>query len=98
MELQHPIFNRYPDLKELVHIFRHEMQQAQRPANEIILNDQSVMKILKISKRKLEYMKAAREIPYSQSKQRSCCYYLLSDILAWIEKNRVNIIEPKFKK
>ena len=58
------LFNRYPELKELISLFRYEIQNAQRPADEVILNDQDVMRILKISKRKLADMKSKREIPY----------------------------------
>lgn len=93
----HPIFSRYQELKELIRVIRHEIQQAQRPPDQIILVDQDVMQILKISKRKLEYLKSEGEIPYHQPKQRSSTYYLLSDILEWLQKNRVESINNKCK-
>ena len=93
----HPIFHRYQELKELVRVIRHEIQQAQRPPDQIILVDQDVMQILKISKRKLEYLKSEKEIPYHKPKQRSSAYYLLSDILNWLQKNRVESINNKCK-
>lgn len=94
---EHPIFSRYPDLKEFVRILKIEIQNAQRPSNEIILTESDVLKILKISDRKLKYMKARREIPYSQPIPRSKCYYLLSDILEWLDKSRVESIDNSFK-
>jgi hypothetical protein len=88
----YPLFDRYPFLKELICIFRYEVQQSQRPANEVVLNDEDVMRLLKISKRKLNYMKAARAIPFCQPQSRSSCYYFLSDILSWLKKNKVEAI------
>ena len=89
---EHPFIERHPFLKEIICIFRYEVQQAQRPANEIILNDEDVMRLLKISKRKLQYLKADRIIPFSQPLPRSASYYFLSDILAWLNKNKVEAI------
>lgn len=96
MEL-HPIFRRYTELQEFVRILRHEVQQAQRPANEIILNDQDVMKMLTISKRKLQYLKSNGEIPYHLPGTGGRSYYLLSDILEWLEKSRVDNLESQLK-
>jgi hypothetical protein len=91
---KHPILNRYPELKELVCIIRDEVQRHQRPANETILHDEDVQKILGISKRKLEYMKANREIPYiNPPMQRD--YFILSDILEWLSNSRIESISSQ---
>ena len=91
MNEKHPILNRYPELKELVSIIRDEVQRHQRPANETILYDEDVTKLLGISKRKLEYMKAGLEIPFiNPPMQRD--YFILSDILEWLSKYRVENI------
>lgn len=96
MNEKHPILNRYPELKELVNIIRDEVQRHQRPANETILYDEDVQKILGVSKRKLEYMKAGQEIPYiNPPMQRD--YYILSDILEWLSKYRVENIANQRK-
>ena len=68
-------------------------QQAQRPADEIILDDEDVMRHLKISKRKLQYLKADKVIPihfFEPGSPRT--YYLLSDILQIFKENRVESI------
>src|SRR5689334_18363118 len=91
MEL-HPIFRRYPELKELFNLFRNEIMNQRRPANEIILNDRDAMRVLKISKRKLDYLKSQREIPFHQPRRHSTCYYLLSDILDWLKSSRMESI------
>lgn len=86
----HHIFNRYPELKEILSLIRYEIQQAQRPADEVILDDQDVMRHLKISKRKLQYLKAYFVIPFhyfEPDKPRT--YYLLSDILQILKDNRI---------
>ena len=64
MHDDHPILKRYPELKELVIIIRNEVQRHQRPACETILHDEDMMKMLGVSKRKLEYMKANCEVPF----------------------------------
>jgi hypothetical protein len=88
----HPILNRYPELKELIKIIRDEVQRHQRPACETVLYDEDVQKLLGISKRKLEYMKAGRELPfYNPPMQRD--YFILSDLLQWLQKHRVESIE-----
>ena len=69
-------------------MINYEIQDAQLPANEMILDDEDVMRQLKISKRKLQYLKADRIIPYhtlDDSSQRT--YYLSSDILKLLGEN-----------
>jgi hypothetical protein len=93
--------HRSSDTKEFLRILRHEIQQAQRPANEIILDDEDVMRILKISKRKLQYLKAGLIIPHHRPDEGTRTYYLLSDILGWLNKSRIesisNNLKTKFK-
>jgi len=96
MDLQ-PIFRRYPELKDFFIQIRQEIQNVQRPANEVILTDQDVMKMLRVSERKLDYMKARKTIPFSQPIPRSSCYYLLSDILKWLEKSRSESMDNDLK-
>lgn len=91
MNEKHPILIKYPELKELVNIIRDEVQRHQRPACETILYDEDMIKLLGVSKRKLEYMKAGREIPYiNPPMQRD--YFILADILAWLNQYRVESI------
>ena len=94
---EHHIFKRNPELKDLIYIFRHEVQQAQRPANEIILDDEGVMSTLNICKRKLQYLISQKKIPthkFDPDSPRR--YYLLSDLLDILKKNRTEAITPKF--
>src|SRR5258706_6469991 len=89
---EHLILRRYPDLKELVRIIRDEVLRNQRPPEETILQDEDIMKLLGISKRKLEYMKKGREICYiNPPMQRD--YFILGDILEWFRKYRVESID-----
>jgi hypothetical protein len=95
-EEQSILLNRHPELRELVKIIRDEVQRHQRPANETILFDEDLMKILGVSKRKIEYMKANREIPYrNPPMQRD--YYILAEILEWLDKYRVESISSQRK-
>jgi hypothetical protein len=80
-----------PELSLLYSMLRDEFQRFQRPANETILLDENVLTILGISKRKLEYMKADREISFlNPPMQRD--YYLLSDLLEWLLRYRIECI------
>ncbi len=89
---KHPIFSRYGELKEFIRILQYEVQQAQRPANEIILDDDRVMKMLNISKRKLQYMKSGQEIAYHTPGEGNRTYFLLSDVLEWLRKGRTECL------
>ena len=87
------IFLKHPELKEFFYLIRYEIQQAQRPADEIILDDEDVMRHLKISKRKLQYLKADKIIPihfFDPGSPRT--YYLLSDLLQILKENRIESI------
>ena len=89
----HPIFLKYPELRDLIHMIRHEVQQSQRPADEVILDDEDVMRKLKISKRKLQYLKADRILPFHTLDSNSPrTYYFLSDILQLLQENRMESI------
>jgi hypothetical protein len=91
------LFRRYPELKAFFMQLRREIQNIQRPANEIVLIDQDVMKMLHMSERKLDGLKAKRKIPFSQPIPRSTCYYLLSDVLKWLEKHRKKSLDDDCK-
>ncbi len=85
------IFNRYPELKsvvsELVLEIKHELIQCQRPPSEIVLDDCDICRLLKIGKRKLAYLRERKEITYYKPDGK--IYYLLSDVLEYCKKNKV---------
>jgi hypothetical protein len=86
------------EIKELLHLIRYEIQQAQRPANEIMLCDEDVMKHLKISKRKLQYLKSGRVIPvHTLEPAGTRTYYLLSDLLDLLKLNRIESVQQTLK-
>ena len=84
----------HPEFREFLHIVRFEIQNAQRPASEIILIDEDVMKKLKISKRKLQYLKSKKQITYSTVGAQSI--YLLSDVLELVNENKREKISKTF--
>ena len=91
-------FLNHTELKELVHVIRNEIQQAQRPPNEIILDDDDVMRMLKISKRRLQYLKPDRILPYHKFDSSSPrTYYLLSDILEILKSNRIEALSNEIR-
>ena len=88
-----PLLNRHPEIKELLELFKHEVRQAQRPADEVLLSDEEVMKMLGISKRTLQYIKSERTIPFTILRSRS--YFYLSDILNTLQENRIESISNR---
>lgn len=82
-----------PAYQEFLHTLRYEIQQAQRPACETILDDEDAMRTLKFSKRKLQTLKSERIIPYHYLEPDGVrTYYLLSDILQMLKENRIESI------
>jgi hypothetical protein len=71
---------------------RKELYKCQRPADEIILTEPDVLKLLGISKRTLAYIKERREISFSKPHSHSSCYFFLSDILDWLKESRLESI------
>jgi hypothetical protein len=69
------------------------IQRNQRPANEVIMGEREVLKMLQISKRTLATLRAEGILSYS--KVRGILFYRLSDILEMIEKNEVRVSIPK---
>ena len=87
-----------PSYQEFIHLLRYELSQMVRPASEIIMDDNDVMAQLKISKRTLQYLKKDEIIPIHKLDPNSPrTYYLLSDILDVLKKNRVESITNKRK-
>lgn len=85
-----PFILKHPELREFFYLVRYEIQKAQRPPHEIIYDDEDVMRILKISKRNLQYLKANGVIPFHYFEPEGTrTYYLLSDILQILKENRV---------
>jgi hypothetical protein len=74
-------------------ILQYEIQKAQRPASEVVLSDGDVMKILKISKRTLATLKAERRIAFSQERKGAPARFLLSDVLDFVNRDRIESID-----
>lgn len=94
---QHELFRKYPDLLEFIKILRFEIQEAQRPADEQLLDDVDLQNLLKVSKRTTAMYRAEGLISYSQIKDRGKIYYRLSDILKAIELNIIPAIHDQIR-
>jgi hypothetical protein len=73
--------------KEVGDIFRYELHEAKRPAEELILNDADLCRMLKISKRTSATWRANGVIAFH--KIGGIVFYLYSDILETIKSNRI---------
>lgn len=71
------------------------VRENQRPASEVILDDDDALKILKICKRSLATLRSDGLLSYSKVKGK--VYYRLSDILALIEFNKIPIVTSSIK-
>ena len=78
---------RWPELKEFIDDIDERVSRAFRPPSEVILDDFDLQKLLKISKRKSAQIRADREITYY--KDNGKIYYMLSDVIAYVTRNKV---------
>ena len=79
-----------PTMDEFLLNIRDIISTSQRPANEVILNNEKLCAFLDISPRQAAYLRARREISYSRVGGK--IYYRLSDVLDLIKRNEVKAI------
>jgi len=91
----HELIRKIPELEELVRSFRYEVGQAKRPPNEVVLDDVDLQAYLKVSKRKTAELRAQGLIKYSKPDGK--VYYMLSDVLDYVQKNTVDTGEKNLK-
>jgi len=88
-------FFRLPQWQELIRNIKYEIAQAQRPPDQIILDDPELCKTLKLSKRTIASLRADKEIAFHTCGRR--ILYKLSDVLEYVDKNRVEADPIKAK-
>ena len=84
-------FFKSPSAEEFLKELRHEVLKAQRPADQVILDEVDFCKFLKICKRHAANLRASGAITYSKAGGK--IYYRLSDVLDFIEKNKIKCID-----
>jgi hypothetical protein len=89
------LFKHRPELLVLLNTFRYEVQNAQRPANELIIDDADLQKLLKVCRRTTANYRAQGLIDYSQIGGKN--FYIYSDILKAIEKNKIPAIHNQLR-
>jgi hypothetical protein len=94
MSLQQ-LINKYPGIEELVQLIRHEVQQAKRPAEEVIYDDVDLRNFLKVSKRTTAHWREKGMITYS--KLGGKIYYKLSDVMLLLKQNEVSAVGQHLK-
>jgi len=80
-------------LDDLIERLSSIINENQRPASEVILDENDALSTLKICKRSLAALRAEGLISYSKVKGK--LYYKLSDVLNLINSNVVNQITPQ---
>lgn len=83
------LFQRNPELKEIIAELKSELLSVSRPAEEVILDDVDIRKTLKVSKRTMANYRSNGHIAYSQHGNGKI-YYKLSDVLKFINDNRID--------
>ncbi len=76
---------------DILQIVKGEILNRQRPAEEIILDDVDLCRLLKISKRHSANLRAKRLITYYKSGGR--IHYLLSNVLAYLKRHEIKSID-----
>ncbi len=89
------LFKNRPEFLELIKVFRYEVQQAQRPATEWIIDDADLQKLLKVSKRTTANYRAQGLITYSHLGSK--VIYLYSDVLDAINRNKIPAIQEQLR-
>lgn len=84
-----------PELEQLVNLIRAEIQQAQRPPEEVIIDDVSLREMLKVSKRTTANWRERGIITFS--KLGGKIFYRLSDILELIKQNEIPAVRTNLK-
>lgn len=83
-------FFKSPSAQEFLNKLNDQFLNAQRPPEQIFLDDPSLCQYLNISKRHAANLRARREITYYKAGGK--LYYKLSDIIAFVEKSKVPAI------
>lgn len=84
-----------PEVAELFKELKNEIQQAKRPAEEVILDDVDLRNYLKVSQRTTATWRQKKLIKHSWIQGK--CYYRLSDVLEAIDRNAVPAIHETIK-
>jgi hypothetical protein len=89
------LFKRNPEFLQLVEIFRYEMQHAQRPKEELLLDDVDLQKMLKVSRRTTANYRAQGLLTYYTIGGK--IFYKWGEVLRDLEKNKVPSVSSKLK-
>ena len=81
-------FFRHPGWDDVMRRFGYVMAEAKRPAEERILDDVDLCELLKVSKRTTASLRAEKLIAFSKCGGK--ILYKLSDVLEYINRNRVD--------
>jgi hypothetical protein len=89
------LFRKYPELCELAKFVKKQLEEMQRPANEVILDDVDLREMLKVSKRTTSMYRSNGLIAYSFLGGK--IFYTLEDVLQAIKRNRIPALSEKLK-
>src|SRR5690348_6602567 len=81
------VMNSTQEIIELIRELKNEISQTQRPANEVIYDDVDLRQLLKVSRRTIAEWRANKLITFS--KVQGKIFYRLSDILDFLDRNKV---------
>ena len=77
---------RLPLWEEILGQIKYECTQFQRPADQVILDDADVCRMLKVSRRTTATLRSTGQITYYKCGK---ILYKLSDVLEYLEHNKV---------
>ncbi len=81
-------FFKHPGWEEITRQIKYQISEAQRPADEIILDDVDLCRMLKVSKRTTATLRSELQITFYKCGGK--ILYKLSDILDYINLNKVS--------
>ena len=84
------------EVQEILHLIKNEILKAQRPSEQIILDDVDLQNFLKCSRRKTAELREKGSITYMKPEGR--VYYKLSDVLKYLERGEVEAIADRVER
>jgi len=92
---QHDLFRKIPELLDMIALIQDASLQANRPANEVILDDVDLREMMKVSKRTTATWRQKKLIKHYWIEGK--VFYKLSDVLEVLEANAVKSIKETLR-
>lgn len=88
------LFEKYPELEQVISLIKNQIQDIQKPPDQIVLDDYDLRELLKVSKRTTQNWRDTGMITFSKPGK---IFYKLSSVLEMLEKYEVPAVDKNIK-